>query len=58
MTGILAATLPIRLLVGPGLLTMVAIVIAGVIGAVIGVAVGASSTFTELKDLVLKAIGR
>jgi PST family polysaccharide transporter len=58
VVGILAATLPIRLLVGPGAVTLVAIIAAGVVGAVIGVAVGARSTFAELKELVFKAIGR
>jgi PST family polysaccharide transporter len=58
VVGILAATLPIRLMVGPGALTLVFIVVAGVVGAVVGVAIGDRSTFGELKELVTKAIGR
>ena len=56
--GILAATLPIRLLVEGGDLRMVARVVAGGIGAIVGVAVGARSTYAELRDLVVKALGR
>jgi len=58
VVGILAATLPIRLTVGPGPFTLVEIIGAGVAGAVVGVAIGDRSTFTELKELVTKAIGR
>jgi PST family polysaccharide transporter len=58
VVGILAATLPIRLLVGPGPFTLIAIIAAGIAGAVVGVAIGDRSTFAELKELVFKAIGR
>jgi PST family polysaccharide transporter len=58
VVGITLFALPVRLLLDQGVPRMVAIVIAGGIGAAVGVAVLARSTYTELRELVMKALGR
>ena len=58
VAGILVCALPIRLLVGPGALTMLAIVGAGLVGAVLGVLLGGGDTVQELKGLILKTQGQ
>ena len=56
--GVVAGGLPIRLLVGTGFLTGVAITAAGLAGGAIALALGDRGTFGELTSLARKALGR
>jgi lipopolysaccharide exporter len=58
VVGILLFALPIRLLMDQSVLRMALIVVAGGLGAAVGVAIGARSTYSELRGLLMKAIGR
>ena len=54
--GVVAGGLPIRLMVGSGFLTGLAITAAGALGAFIGLALGDRGTFSEVYDLARKAL--
>jgi PST family polysaccharide transporter len=56
--GVVAAGLPIRLLVGTGFVTGVAITAAGLVGGVIGLAIGDRGAFSEVFALARKSLGR
>lgn len=58
VVGMLAAALPVRMLVDTGLFRLAGIIVAGGLGSLIGVMLGARSTFGEFRDLVMKAAGR
>lgn len=56
--GIVAAALPVRLALAPGLGTLLATVLAGLLGALAALAIGSRQTFADLRLTVAQALGR
>lgn len=56
--GIVAAALPVRLSLAPGLVTLLLTVAAGTAGAVVALAIGSRHTFTDVRGVLDQARGR